>query len=82
MNSVDALCQNLNGTMDFEQGPHDILLVRIGENQKDAVVVDLTRCLGADYPVILTDLNEPIKNNQLRKAKLMIIEGLDIDFVS
>jgi len=80
-NSENSLCENLKDTINLEEGTGDILLARIDDNVKDSIIGDLSRCLGMDNPIILTDLNEPLHNDGLRKAKLIIIEGSDINMV-
>lgn len=81
-NLANSLGKNLKDTVNLEEGTGDILLARVDDNVKESIIGDLSRCLGADNPIILTDLNEPLHNDGLRKAKLMIIEGSDINMVS
>lgn len=79
--TVQSLCQSLKDTISSEQDTHDILIAKIDNNIQDSIVGDLSKCLGSDNPLVVTDLKKPIVTANLNKAKLMIIEGSRIDLV-
>lgn len=51
----------------------DILIGNLDKSTKSSTVNDIVECIGADHPVVISDMVQPLTEKNLRKAAVMIL---------
>lgn len=67
------VCQITKDIMKSTNDTQDVLIGNLDSNTKSSTINDVVECIGADHPVVISDMIQPLTEKNLRKAAVMIL---------
>ncbi|KAL7042096.1 hypothetical protein ACKWTF_001028 [Chironomus riparius] len=73
-NMSNFVCKITKEIITTSSHTQDVLIANLGNQRRISVVNDICDCLKDDNPIVISDLQKPIKEKDLRKATVIVLE--------
>ena len=79
---VESICKCVNEDAISRTDTNDILIANLGDKMWSTTVNDLAKCVESKSVVVLSNLNEVLRGQNLRKASMTIVTFYAVDQVN